>query len=168
MKRCLLAILVAILAIGIIFGASCSNSQQRITELERQVESLTQQIRPSEAASVSWVLEDDMPVETVVGWKNPYRLPFDLKVGDRVEGEVTVDGQESIVIGQVKDPYENIVVQTDWVHPVGGKFNYIENRGFPWRFAFVAYTEGQYEIRMFTYWGSAGQAHLKITCYENE
>ncbi len=124
---------------------------------ERQVELLSQQVRPAEVASASWILADDMPVERVTGWTNPYRLPFDLKVGDRVEGEVTVDGQESIVVGQVKDPYRNIVVQTDWVHPYGG-FQYIENRGFPWRFAFIAYTEGQYEVRMFTYSGSAGQA----------
>lgn len=113
MKRYLMPILVAILAIGIIFEVSCDSSQQRIAELEQQVAALTQQVRRTEAASASWVIEDDMPVETVVGWKNPYRLSFDLKVGDRVEGEVTVDGQESIVIGQVKDPYENIVVQTD-------------------------------------------------------
>jgi len=168
MKRCLLAILVAILAVGIILGVSCSNSQQRITELERQVESLTQQIRPSEAASLSWVLEDDVKVEVIYGNKNPNWLPFDLNVGDRVEGEVSVSHGERIVVGEVRDPYENIVVQTSHITPQG---EFWENSGFPWRFAFIASTEGNYQLRVFSFstlHGGQPSAHLKITCYENE
>jgi len=168
MKRYLISILVAILAIGIIFGASCSSSQQRITELERQVESLTQQIRPSGAASLSWVLEDDVEVEVIYGNKNPNWLPFDLNVGDRVEGEVSVNHDESIVVGEVRDPYGNIVVQTSHITFQG---EYWENSGFPWRFAFIAYTAGKYQLRVFSFTtlhGGQPSAHLKITCYENE
>lgn len=165
MKTHIILALTAILTAGMVFGTSCSSDEQRISELEQQVELLAQQLQSTENMSPTWVHEDDFPVESIIGWENPYKLTFNLKVGDRIEGEVTIDGKESIVVGQVKDPYGNIISKTNWINPYGG-FHYIENSGFPWRFAFIAQTEGQFEVRVFTYSGSAGQSHLKIMCYE--
>lgn len=155
----------AILIAGMVFGTSCSSNEQRISELEQQVELLAQQLQPTENAPPAWVLEDDIPIEGVIGQENPYKLTFNLNVSDRIEGEVSIIGEESGVVGQVKDPYGNIIAQTSWINPYGG-FHYIENSGFPWRFAFTAHTEGEFEVLAFTYSGSAGQAHLKIMCYE--
>ena len=167
MKRYLMPILVAILAIGIIFEVSCDSSQQRIAELEQQVAALTQQVKglTAEDASPTWVLEDDVEAEVIYGNKNPDWLPFDLKVGDRVEGEVSVSNGEPIVVGEVRDPYGNVVAQTSHITFQG---EYWENSGFPWRFAFIAYTEGKYQLRVFPFFtlqGGQPSAHLKITCY---
>ena len=170
MKRYLMPILVAILAIGIIFEVSCDSSQQRIAELEEQVAALTQQVKglTAEDASPTWVLEDDVEVEVIYGNKNPNWIPFDLNVGDRVEGEVSVSHAESIVLGEVRDPYGNIVVQTSHITFQG---EYRRNSGFPWRFAFIAYKEGKYQLGVFSFatlQGGQPSAHLKITRYEHK
>ena len=170
MKRYLISILAAMLATVIIFGASCNSSQQRITALEQQVKALTEQVKgpTTEDALPPKVILKDVEVEVIYGNKNPDWLPFHLKVGDRVEGEVSVSHGETIVVGEVRDPYGNIVVQTSHITPQG---EYWENSGFPWRFAFIAYTAGKYQLRVFSFTtlhGGQPSAHLKITCYENE
>lgn len=166
MKRYLISILVAILAIGIIFQASCTGSQQQIAELEHKVATLAEQVQElsTKDALTPKVIEKDVEVNS----RGIEYLPFYLKVGDRVEGEVSVSHGESIVVGQVRDPYGNVVVQTSHITFRG---EYWENSGFPWRFAFIAYTDGEYRLRVFRYVTLGGQsqpsAHLKITCYED-
>lgn len=175
-------ILIAILVAGMVFVVSCSregsqpistDTQQRIAELERRVASLTEQTEAGKNDPRTWVLEKDVPVETVIGRKNENWLPFSLKVGDRVEGEVAIKVPEGAtstytwkVVGQVKDPYGNVVVKTNDVIDSGG-LKLVSNRGFPWRFAFIAYTEGEYKVHVFTYSSGGQTAHLKVTCYGN-
>ena len=111
------------------------------------------------------VIEKD--VEIVYDWREREVLPFYLKVGDRVEGVVSLnEGTYHFIIGEVRDPYGNVVVQTSGVNLHG----YFENSGFPWRFAFIAYTDGEYELRvLYRHQVQRGpSAHLKITIYEGD
>ena len=95
-------------------------------------------------------------------------LSFYLKVGDRVEGEVSLnkdaleprvfEAMGRFVCGIVNDPYGNTIVQRDYMTK-------------PWRFAFIAYTDGDYDLGVYF----SGQvqdltpsAHIKITIYEGE
>ncbi len=114
------------------------------------------------------IIEKDVEIKYSV--KEREGLPFYLKVGDRVEGEVSID--EGVFYGdryidrrafigsvgsRVKDPYGNIVVRAE--------------HGFPWKFAFIAYTYGEYELEVY-FTAQVQQiqpsAHLKITRYEGE
>ena len=91
-----------------------------------------------------------------------------MKVGDRVEGEVSLnkdaleprvfEAMGRFVIGIVKDPYGNTIVERDYMTK-------------PWRFAFIAYTNGEYELGVVfsgQVQGLSPSAHLKISCYEGD
>jgi len=168
MKRYLIPILLAIfvLASGLWVGCDTDN-QQRIAELEQQVAALAEQVQElsSKDALPPKVIEKELEPGTLfspIDW-----LPFHLKVGDRVEGEVSVSHGESVVAGQVRDPYGNVVIQTRHI----GLDGVIRKRGFPWRFAFIAYIDGEYELGVFRTATLGGQsqpsAHLKITIYSD-
>lgn len=174
-------ILIAVLVVSMVFVVSCSregsqpistNTQQRIAELERQVASLTEQTEVGKNEPRTLVLEKDVPVKTVIGRKNENWLSFSLRIGDRVEGEVSIlvpEGSPSTytwkVVGQVKDPYGNVVVKTNDVIDSGG-LKLVSNRGFPWRFAFIADTEGEYKVHVFTYSSGGQTAHVEVTIIE--
>lgn len=165
-------ILIAILVVGMVFVVSCSRDGSQPTSTNTQ-----QQVAEPESGNKepqTWVFEKDVPVETIIGKKNENWLPFSLEIGDRVEGEVSIEVPEGApstytwkVVGQVKDPYGNIVVKTDDVIDSGG-LKLVSNTGFPWRFAFIAYTEGEYKVHVFTYSSGGQTAHLKVTCYRNQ
>ena len=108
-------------------------------------------------------------IEKDVEAPSDYQLPLQLKVGDRVEGEVCITPPDGCLYGKVKDPYGNILVETPRIDIVvvfptgGGTMNKIERRvvDSPWRFAFIAATDGEYTLEV-TYRYSA---HLKIVHY---
>ncbi len=151
MKRYLIPIVTILVLISGLMGG-CSQESEQVQEPSSQ-DTLTPK-----------VIEKDVEIKYSVREIDPLR--FYLKVGDRVEGEVTLN-QEAMeprvfeamgrsVIGIVKDPYGNTIVERDYMTK-------------PWRFAFISYTNGEYELRvMFSgqVQGLSPSAHLKITCYE--
>lgn len=168
MKRYLVLILVAIfvLASGVLMG--CGQRPESPVSPTTPEQTGPTPESPQDEVPI-WVLEDDVVVGTI--GQPRAKIPFDLKVGDRVEGEVSVNHSESLVIAQVRDPYGNTVVETSYVVWSGG-LKYISNRGFPWRFAFTASANGEYMLHIWAMGVVAettGQpsAHLKITCYKS-
>lgn len=163
MKRYSILIL-AFLVLGSGVMAGCSQKPEQVQELS------------SGGALTPKVIEKD--VEVNAGIFEVEYLPFYLKVGDRVEGEVSVShtkgmfGGSAVMVGQVRDPYSNVVVQSSHLT---FRSEYWEKLGFPWRFAFIAYTDGEYRLSVFHYpnvFEAARQnppsAHLKITVYESD
>jgi len=152
MKQYLIPIsIVLVLILGVIGG--CSQKPEQVHELSTK-DVLTPKVIEKD------VIIKYQPKE--VEW-----LRFNLKVGDRVEGEVSLnkDALEPMVfeatgrfvIGIVTDPYGNTIVERDAMTK-------------PWRFAFIAYTNGEYGLRV-KFSGqvqSLVSAHVKITCYEGE
>ena len=171
MKRYLIPIsIVLVLILGVIGG--CSHKPEQVHEPTPE-----QVYEPSSKDALTpKVIEKD--VEIKFRHTERDRLSFYLKVGDRVEGEVSLNkdaleprvfkAMGHFVISEVRDPYGNVVVQTRCLNSYGEHF---DNSGFPWGFAFIASTDGEYELRVFF----SGQvqsltpsAHLKITCYEGD
>lgn len=155
--------LFVVLAVIMTFVTGCNSKGSGFVEQPPTVNNETK----------TWVLENDVQVEAVIGKENENWLPFDLKVGDRVEGEVYVRipaGAPSTytwkVVAQVKDPYGNILVKTNDVIDSGG-LTFVSNRGFPWKFAFIAPTDGEYKLHVFTFSSGGQTAHVKVTCYQN-
>ncbi len=142
MKRYLIVVLVISVLVSVfLVGCSgvspsepkASDYEQRLAKLEQQMQELTAENRLQPRT-----IEKDIETTT-----SEYSLPFDLKVGDRVEGEVSFTSSPFIAIGDVKDPYGNqVVVTLNWVN-----HNYAPSL-FPWRFAFIAATDGAYKVRM--------------------
>jgi len=170
MKRYFILILVAILVLtsGVLVGCGQKPESPASPTTPEQTEPTPESPSPQDEVPI-WVLEDDVAVRTI--GSPPVKLPFDLKVGDRVEGKVSVNHSESQVIAQVRDPYGNTVVETSYVVWSGG-LRYVRNRGFPWRFAFTASANGEYMLQIWATGvvaGTTGQpsAHLKITCYRS-
>ncbi len=154
MKRYVIPIVIVfVLTVGVVVGCDglpssepeASNYEQRIAELEKQVQELSNKngLQPR-------IIEKD------IEYPNGYLLPFYLKVGDRVEGEVSFtyrpETPSSGVEAEVKDPYENIVVDTRQLLFQGGrvrdKFQGIV-LGQPWRFSFIASTDGEYKLGVY-------------------
>jgi hypothetical protein len=156
MKQYLIAIsIVLVLILGMIGG--CSQKPEQVHEPS------------SKDALTPRVIEKDVEIKHY--WREREVLPFYLKVGDRVDGEVSIidEGvfyndrfieQKAFVhsVGSlVKDPYGNNVVEA--------------RHSFPWRFAFIAYTDGEYELSVYFTTGVeyiTPSAHLKITIYEGD
>jgi len=171
MKRYLIPILIPLVLVSVLLlgcnGISssepkASDYQQRIAELEQQVAALTKQ---GQELSNENRLEPKV-IEKDVEAPSDYQLPLQLKVGDRVEGEVSITPGEGayILFGKVKDPYGNILVETPRIDIVYiGGMERVERRvvDSPWRFAFIAATDGEYKLGV-TYRYSA---HLKIIHY---
>jgi len=180
MKRYLISILIIPVLVSVLLlgcnGISssepkASDYQQRIAELERQVAALTKQVRELSTNNPSQprVIEKDVKVPYEVRASKEEieesRLPFQLKAGDRVEGEVSLINYTATIVSEVRDPYGNQVVQTRYITTRGS----VGLSGFPWRFAFIASTDGEYELRVFytvptSTMDLKGQpvAHLKI------
>jgi len=156
MKRYLMPIVTILVLISGLTGG-CSQESEQVQEPSSK-DTLTPK-----------VIEKD--VEIVYDWREREVLPFYLKVGDRVEGEVSIVNEGvfygdrfieqrafiGFVASLVEDPYGNIIVEA--------------RHHFPWRFAFIAYTDGEYELGV--YFTAQVQdiqpsAHLKIICYEGE
>ncbi len=175
MKRYLIPIIVVVLVLVSILLLGCngtspsepkaSDYQQRITELERQVAALTKQTpwQSTNSQSKPRVIEGDSDITIANKWEG--RLQFHLMAGDRVEGEVSLSSYVNIndIVGEVKDPFGNQVVQTRQMDDRG----IVWFAGFPWRFAFIASTDGEYELRISNRSPSSHQptAHMRIVCY---
>ena len=172
MKRYLIPILIITVLVSVFLlgcnGVSsaepkASDYEQRLAKLEQQMQELS-----VENALPPKVIEKDW--DSGASKYSDYSLPFNLKVGDRVEGEVSITPNQSapVVVGEVRDPYGNRIVET-WT--VGSRGGFAPNHGFPWRFAFIAPTDGEYKIRVYVIGGiSTGKpvAHLKIVVYTND
>ena len=168
MKRYLIPIPVAILVLtsGVLVGCAQKPESPASAETPEQAKPTSESPSPQEEVAI-WVLEDDVVVKVIGGTPRP-TLPFDLKVGDRVEGEVSVSHGERVVVAQVRDPYGNMVVKNSYIDAMG----IVIYRGFPWRFAFTASTNGEYMLEIWARgvaWKTEGEplAHLKITCYSS-
>lgn len=158
MKQYLIPIVtILVLILGMIGG--CSQKPEQVHEPSSK-DTLTPR-----------VIEKD--VEIKYDWRGRGVLPFYLKVGDRVEGEVSIypidnGGRfELFVVAEVIDPYGNMPAQTWHSTQSGG----IGSKSFPWRFAFIAYTDGEYELSVYfkdQVQGLTPSAHLKITIYEGD
>lgn len=162
MKWYLILILITlVLTSGVII--SCNNDyEQRIANLEQQVAVLTKQVQElsTEDRLEPRVIEKDVEFN-----ENGYRLQFNLEAGDRVEGEVSIIVCYQAVFSEVKDPYGNIIVESRrilWrVYPP----TYKGLQKYPWSFAFIAATEGEYELRVYSSTTKAQLAHVKIVHY---
>lgn len=72
---------------------------------------------------------------------------FQLKIGDRVDGEVSTS--EDSVMAYVTDPYGNVIIGTST------RTQYIQGyamsrsiQKYPWKFAFFAAIDGEYAINL--------------------
>ena len=153
MKRCLIPIVTVLILISGLTGG-CSQEFEQIEETS------------SKDTLTPIVIEKDVAIK----WEGfaGERLGFNLKAGDRVEGEVSLnedamvptvfDAVRRSLNGRVKDPYGNTILQRD-------------NMPSPWRFAFIAVSDGEYMVKV----SSDGQimelspsAHIKITSYKGD
>jgi len=169
MKRYLIPILIIlVLALGVFIG--CNNDyEQRLARLEQQAEELS-----NEKKLEPKVIEKDIEIPNSASLVY-YWLPFNLKAGDRVEGEVSITfydprQSENRMYGKVKDPYENILVETSHINVKAGQVVDDFPRVNPWRFAFIASTNGEYELGVSVPTGVVNPpanpvAHVKIVQY---
>jgi hypothetical protein len=97
-----------------------------------------------------------------------------LSPGDRVEGVVLADAQ-SAALSTVYDPYGNIAVQssrrvdTSQVFSDGSpRVRTTSTQKYPWKFAFIATTQGEYYLYMIatkTQNGQSWPANVTLTIY---
>ena len=72
---------------------------------------------------------------------------FQLKIGDRVEGEVNASEDSAKV--RVLDPYSNILTETSIrTQSIQGYAMSYSTQEYPWQFAFYAATDGEYIIQI--------------------
>lgn len=176
MKRYLTSLLVIPVLVSVLLSGCGTDSQQRIAKLEQQVAALTKQAQElsNENRLEPNVIEKDIEIPNSA--MNYYWLPFYLTAGDRVEGEVSITVYNTLLSGnrlsgKVEDPYGNILVETSHL---GFKANGQAVNDFPrvnpWRFAFIASTDGEYKLGVSFPTGvvnppAASVAHLKIVHY---
>ena len=189
MKRYLILILVAIfvLASGLELGCNgvtseptSSDYEQRIAELEEQVAALEEKLRESSVEHTSPPKVFEKTVQEVLGkasWphdpeiKERQTIRFQLSTNNRVEGEVTISsiGGSNQVIATVRDPYGNIITQTATVQYNIPYLCFKSAQVYPWRFAFVPSSNGEYTLFVDTDWVSLSDpitAYLKVTIYK--
>lgn len=170
MKRYLIpTIIILVLASGLFIG--CNNDyEQRLAMLEQQVRELSTENR----------LQPRVLEKKDVEAPNLYQLPLQLKVGDRVEGEISITPTDGRLYGKVKDPHGNILLETPRYDPgifagrsgEGGGEAWLVVPRFvvpPWRFAFIAATDGEYKLEITCRPRGSGHpqpvAYLKIVQY---
>ena len=182
MKRYLIPILIPLVLVSVLLSGcngvsssepKASDYQQRIAELEQQVAALTKQVQElsNENRLQPRVIEKDIEIPNSARLVY-YWLPFYLKAGDRVEGEVSITFYNTVVSGnrmysKVEDPYGNILVETSHVAVAGGGAVDDFPRVNPWRLTFIAATDGEYKLGVSFPTGllnapAASVAHLKI------
>ncbi len=145
--------------------------------------SQTSQLKPPQ------VFEMNIKGVPYFGWLDPQlnreerergTFRFEVVAGNRVEGEVALTYISfskpgvpvSIDIGEVfaivRDPYDNIFLQSAYKTATGGS-GWSSQQKFPWRFSFIASTTGEFSLQVLTWLfpQSGGyEAHLKVTVYE--
>jgi len=109
-----------------------------------------------EAVMQAWMLDISGDKAKIVDLREAGALKFPLVAGNRVEGEVIASKGSGNIFGMVRDPYGNIILEN-------------KEKKYPWRFALVAITTGEYSLEVNT--GSnivfnIGGAHLKVTVYD--
>ncbi len=92
-------------------------------------------------------------------------ITFSLVPGSRVEGEVSTTHPDSTFC-RILDPYGNRILETRYNN------SQISTQDYPWRFAFIAATSGEYTLQVDTgIWmlqGSVPDAHILIRIYEKQ
>ena len=106
--------------------------------------------------------------------KDTQAIKFFLSVGERVEGEVTTSTND--IISSVYDPYGNLLVgsarrdETFTINQPTGKVighRIVSTQQYPWKFAFLAATEGKYSIQVYATTASLPYAHIKLTIFRS-
>jgi len=123
---------------SVLLSGCNTDSQQRIAKLEQQVQELSNENR----------LQPRVIEKKDVEARNPYQLPLQLKVGDRVEGEVSFTPSDGRLYGEVYDPYGNVLFQTPRIDLGAGRQIVQRFVSSPWRFAFIAATDGEYKLEI--------------------
>jgi len=157
MKRYLIPIVTILVLILAVIGG-CSQNPEQIQELSPR------------GALPPKVIEKDVDVSS-----KTEPLSFYLKVGDRVEGEVTLTQVEwqarqspvplynlNQVMSEVEDPYGQVIRRRSIDKKTG--------HYYPWKFAFIAATNGEYQLVTFIDGGTDlfRIAHLKVIVYEDD
>jgi hypothetical protein len=96
---------------------------------------------------------------TSIEMKEKQILRFKLSPGDRVEGQVTTDGGHN-VLSTIYDPYSNVAIESSRIvesFTYNGLPNHntighrtVGTQVYPWKFAFIASTEGEYYLYIYT------------------
>jgi len=96
-------------------------------------------------------------------------LRFQLVTGNRVEGEVTSNNGDKILFALVRDPFGNIISQSAKYYSQGLGYS-VSSQKYPWQFAFIAATTGEYTVEVNTgasvVMDKAIDAHIKVTAYD--
>jgi len=130
--------------------SAANGTQQREPKppqvFERDVETIMQ----------AWTIGMSGDKAEIIDLREAGALKFPLVVGNRVEGEVVTSKDTPHILGLVRDPYGNVILENS-------------ARKYPWGFAFSAATTGDYSLEVNTGSNMAwniGGAHLKVTVYD--
>lgn len=100
-------------------------------------------------------------------------LEFYATSGSIVEGEVAVSKTDAVIYAEVRDPYENVIVRSarkpdliinPWQDYRATGILEFSSQKYPWRFAFIAATTGNYILEANSL--DTFPVHLKVSVYE--